>query len=305
MGGDRELLSMDGGGGAYLGGVESASGTSLRLAADPAFAGYIPPGPRLFNYTEASVVVLGGAGRGQVARVASNAWATDNRSWVIDAPFAVPLDATSVISIVPFRGDMVIAGNTFTDGGAIQLYAMAIRVVVAENVAARTSGFLSWGLNPHNWGVQPNFMTSFLSNVVAVGNAWGGQTGGFATVSASDQGGLVLNRAVVLRNNSVLNNAPIAIGGATVDVVVEGCRVAENDVGIAVANTTAGVWLRGNAFDAVGAPLVDFDFYAPGLSCCCNGTDAATGVAVVVKPFASYTACGSGSCEAGGAPDAW
>ena len=52
-------------------------------------------------------------------------------------------------------------------------------------------------------------------------------------------------------------------------------------------------------------PLASFEAYAPGLSCCCNGTDAATGVAVVVKPFVSYTACAEGSCEAAGAPDAW
>jgi len=304
MGGDRELLSMDGGGGAYVGGVASAAGTALRLAAEPTFAGYIPPGPRLFNYTEACVVVLDGAGKGQVARVVSNAWTTDNRSWTIDAPFAVPLDATSVISIVPFRGAMVIAANTFVDGGAIQLYAMAIRVVVAENVATRTSGFLSWGLNPHGWGVQPNFMTSFVDNVVAVGNAWGGQSGGFATASPGGDG-ITYNRAVVFRRNALLSNAPISVGGTTVDVIVEACHVAANDVGIAVSNTTAGVWLRGNTFDGVAAPLAAFASYAPGLACCCNATDAATGVAVVIKPFQSYTACTAGSCEAAGAPDAW
>jgi hypothetical protein len=306
MGGDRELLSMDGGGGAYLGAVESAAGTALRLAADPVFAGYIPPGPRLFNYTEACVVVLDGAGKGQVARVAANAWAPggDNRSWTIDAPFAVPLDATSVVSIVPFRGDMVVAGNAFVDGGAIQLYAMAIRVVVADNTAARTSGFKTWGLNPHGWGVQPNFMTSFLDNEVSVGNAWGGQSGGFESVSPIDN--TTYNRAVVFRRNAVLSNAPIAVGGATVDVVVEACHVAANDVGIAVSNaTTAGVWLRGNTFDGVAAPLAAFISYAPGLHCCCNATDAATGVAVVVKPAASYTACTAGDCEAPGAPDPW
>ena len=305
MGGDRELLSMDGGGGAYLGSAASCEGTALRLAADPVFAGYIPPGPRLFNYTEAAVVVLDGTGKGQVARVASNAWESDNRSWTLTAPFAVPLDATSVLSIVPFRGDMVFTGNSFIDGGAIQLYAMAIRVMLSENVATRTSGFLSWGLNPHNWGVQPNVMTSFLNNTVAVGNAWGGQTGGFATVSASDQGALTLNRGVVFRGNAALSNAAFAVGGSTVDVIVEACAVRDNDVGIAVSNSTSGVWLRGNVFERVAQPLASFVSYAPMLSCCCNATDAATGVAVVVKPMVSFTECSAGSCEAAGEPDPW
>ena len=152
MGGDRELLSFDGGGGAYLGGVASTSadGLVLTLSGDPVFAGYIPPGPKLFNYTEAAVCVLEGAGAGQVGRVASNDWAPGgtNKSWALQTPFAVPLDSTSVISIVPFRGDVIITANTFTDGGAIQLYAMAIGVVVSENVATRASRFMSWGLNP-------------------------------------------------------------------------------------------------------------------------------------------------------------
>lgn len=313
MGGDRELLSFDGGGGAYLGGVSAVSpdGLTLTLASQPVFAGYIPPGPKLFNYTEAAVCVLEGAGAGQVGRVVRNDWEAPggtNLSWVLQSPFLVPLDSTSLISIVPFRGDLILTGNTFTDGGAIQLYAMAINVMVSENTAMRTSGFLSWGLNPHNWGVQPNFFTSFVNNSVAVGNAWGGQTGGFATVSASDQGNLTLNRGVVLRGNTCFNNAPIAIGGNSADVVVEGCSVRHNDVGIAVDNaTTSGVWLRGNTFEEVGVEVTGMNNYAPGLSSCCNATDPSTGVPIVVKPFLSYTTCGAvgGSCEAHGEPDPW
>jgi hypothetical protein len=196
MGGDRELLSFDGGGGAYLGGIAatSADGLTLTLSAPPVFAGYIPPGPRLWNYTEAAVVVVEGRGKGQVARVARNDFSATNLSWVLEGAFAVDLDGTSVVSIVPFRGSIIITGNAFVDGGAIQLYAMAIGVTVTENTAVRTSGFLTWGLNPHNWGLQPNFYTTFENNSVLVGNAWGGQTGGFATVSASDQGNLTLNR---------------------------------------------------------------------------------------------------------------
>jgi hypothetical protein len=244
--------------------------------------------------------------------VVSNDWQQpggSNLTWVLQTPFLVPLDpATSLLSIVPFRGDLIVTGNTFTDGGAIQLYAMAINVMVSENTAVRTSGFLSWGLNPHNWGVQPNFFTSFINNSVAVGNAWGGQTGGFATVSASDQGNLTLNRGVVLRSNVCASNAGIAIGGNTADVVVEGCSVRRNNVGIAVDNaTTSGVWLRSNTFEEVGVEVTGMHNYAPGLSSCCNATDPATGVPIVVKPFLSYTTCGAvgGSCEAHGEPDPW
>lgn len=70
MGGDRELLSFDGGGGAYNGSVSatSADGRTLTLSGDPVYAGYIPPGPRLWNYTSAAIVVLSGMGAGTRTR---------------------------------------------------------------------------------------------------------------------------------------------------------------------------------------------------------------------------------------------
>lgn len=67
MGGDRELFSFDGGGGAYNGTVAatSADGRTLTLSADPVYAGYIPPGPRLLNYTGGAFLVLSGSGAGE------------------------------------------------------------------------------------------------------------------------------------------------------------------------------------------------------------------------------------------------
>lgn len=154
-------------------------------------------------------------------------------------------------------------------------------------------------------------MTQFLDNTVLVGNAWGGQTGGLGTVSSGyAQISGPMNRGIVMRRNALLNNAAIVVGGNSEDVIVEHCTVANNDVGVAVANTTAGVLLRGNTFANIsGSAQSGFDYYAPGLSCCCNDTDAFTGVKTVVKPFVSYTMCtaavGQGSCEAAGMPDPW
>lgn len=142
--------------------------------------------------------------------------------------------------------------------------------------------------------MQPNFFTTFNDNTVVVGNAWGGQTGGFGTVSAGDQGNLTLNRGVVFRRNTLLNNAPIAISGSTVDVVVEHCVIRNNEVGIAIANATSGVWLRGNYFQDVGLPFAgDVGCEGAGMDCFCNCTDPFTGVALEEKPFAAFGACGT------------
>ena len=147
--------------------------------------------------------------------------------------------------------------------------------------------------------MQPNFFTTFADNTVSVGNAWGGQTGGLGTVSASDQGSLSLNRGVVFRRNALLNNAPIAISGSTADVVVEHCLVRNNAVGIAVANaTTSGVWLRGNAFENVGAPTAAIGGAGAGAHSSCARTDPATGVTVAAEPFAPFAV---GACAVGAA----
>ena len=113
-------------------------------------------------------------------------------------------------------------------------------------------------------------------------------------------------QGLVFRGNACLNNAAMSIGGRSTDVLVEHNFVSHNDVGISVSpTTTSGVWLRGNTFEDVGTPFASFASYAPGLGCCCNSTDAATNVSIVVKPFASYTECTAGSCEAAGEPNPW
>ena len=128
-----------------------------------------------------------------------------------------------------------------------------VPTAVTENTALRASSFIAWGLNPHLWGIQPNFRVSFLNNSVAVGNAWGGQTGGMETASCAgpaDCGGNYagpMNRAIVFRDNVLRSNAAISIGGLTAGVIVEHNTILQNDVGVAVDNaTTSSVVVRGN-----------------------------------------------------------
>ena len=112
-----------------------------------------------------------------------------------------------------------------------------------------------------------------------------------------------LNRGVVLRGNVGVSDASILVGGSTAEVVVERNAISNADVGISVANTTAGVLLRGNTYANVRVHESRFDYYGAGLACCCNATDALTGVAFVVKPMRSFTSCASGSCQDAGEPD--
>ncbi len=148
FGADREMMTLDAAGGAYFGPVAAVDGSRLTLAADPVFKDYAPR-PHT-NWVGAAVQVLSGTGAGQYRFVAAHA----GREWRVDRPWAVEPDATSLLSIAPFRGQNLFVGNAFEDGGPFQLYAAAHDSIVAENKGARMDGFLVWGAEPARLGLS-------------------------------------------------------------------------------------------------------------------------------------------------------
>ena len=248
FGADREMMTLDAGGGAYFGRIAAVTGTQLTLAADPVFRDYAPK-PHS-DWTGAAVQILDGLGAGQYRFVTAHT----GRVWQVDRPWIVPPDATSRISIAPFRGQNLFIGNNFEDGGPFQLYGAAHDTIVAGNRATRMDGFLVWGLNPHGWGQQPSWGCQFLDNEIVEGNGYGHRTAGFGTAAGDDpkvyDGPMV--RGTIFRRNVCRNNASFHIGGATTDSVVEHCVVRNADIGIKVSPTAQGVLLRDNEFETVG-----------------------------------------------------
>ncbi len=251
FGADREMMTLDAAGGAYFGKLAAVDGTRLTLGADPVFRDYAPK-PHT-NWVGAAVHVLDGKGAGQYRFVTSHA----GREWHVDRPWAVAPDATSRISIAPFRGRNLFIGNRFEDGGAFQLYGAAHDSIVAGNRGARMDGFLVWGLNPHGWGQQPSWGCQFLDNEIVEGNGYGHRSASFGIVSGDDpkvyDGPLV--HGAIFRRNTLHNNARIVIGGVTEDVLVEHCTVRNSEVGIEVKPTALGVLLRENRFENVAEPV--------------------------------------------------
>lgn len=250
FGADREMMTLDAGGGAYLGHVAAINGNRLTLAADPVFKDYAPKPHH--NWSGAEVMILEGKGVGQYRIVTAH----QGRDWEVDRPWAVAPDATSIISIVPFRGRNLFIGNTCEDGGPFQLYGSAHECIVAENTGRRMDGFLVWGLDPHDWGQQPSWYCQFLDNRILEGNAYGHRTGGFGTAAAGAPGdgkGRSI-RDVVFRRNECQNNAGLSIGGNLHGAVVEHNVIEHADQGIAVRLPAAGVVLRANRFADVTTP---------------------------------------------------
>ena len=85
---DREMMTLDGGGGLYWGDVASADGTALVLTHNTSRAECMPGG---------NACVLDGTATGQCRRIIS---CDGRRKLRLEAPFASKLDGSSKLSIV-------------------------------------------------------------------------------------------------------------------------------------------------------------------------------------------------------------
>lgn len=260
---DRETFSLDGAGGAYVGKVARSEGCEITLAGDPQYRDYQMgllaqgkwPAELARNWVGAAVMVLDGTGVGQYRTVVKN----EGREWVVDRPWDVPLDETSLISIAVDRGRLLVVGNTFEDGGAVQLYSTALDTIVAENTARRIGGFLAWGMHHKGWAWTPNFRCQFLGNEILEGNGYGGEQAGFEAFSTRKPESVKefagpLVRGVVFRRNVCESNAGFSLEHGVAETLVEHCTIKRSDVGFQLKGDLRDVLLRGNVMEDVATP---------------------------------------------------
>jgi hypothetical protein len=250
---DREMVTLDGDGVAYFG-TAQANGTRLTLDADPVFRDYAPS-PHT-DYRGAVVYILEGTGAGQYRTVVAN----EGREWTVDRPWDAPPDGTSRLSIVPFRGRNLFIGNTFEDGGPLQLYGSAADVIVAENRGARMDAMFAWGLTQHGWGWHPAWRCQFLDNEFLEGSGYGARVQGPAflgvvTSAPNEQYSGPLARGNILRRNVLQAGSLINLTGTCQDTLVESCVVKRHPVGIRIGKDVQGVLLRRNVFEDVARPV--------------------------------------------------
>ena len=258
-GADREMMTLDSGGSAYVGKLASVNGTQLTLANDMNPHDYTPK-PRT-DWTDGVVQIMKGKGAGQYRFVVSD----KDRDWHVDRPWDVDPDKDSLVSITAFRGLCLYIENTFEDGGACQLYAAAHDSIVAGNKGSRMDGFAVWGINPHGWGLQPSWNCQFLDNEILEGNCYGMSSGGFGTIAYDETKQKEPAKAytdplvsgTIFRRNICHNNSGFGVGGAlTSDTIVEHCTVRNNEYGVQVAPLSKGVLLRDNTYQDVAKPEV-------------------------------------------------
>ena len=289
-GNDREMMTTDCCGGVYYGHVApqstAAPSTALTLAS-----------PMTSPQPGGALCVLEGTGAGDCRRLAVGA--SDSATAVtLAAPFAAPLDASSLVTLVPFQGHIAFVGNRYSDGGAVQLYGQALGCVMADNTFERTGGLAAWArsIDPHGWGTNQRNM--LRDNTFVEGNhvynyatkpnsaddpaASAYFPGGSKTLEpwtigslTNDQGMPVehsakranftgaFNRLIVIAGNVIENNGGIVVRGTSANVLVERNVIRQSDVGIHVNLTTTkgGVVVRANV-EPDGVPP-NFNPYAP------------------------------------------
>jgi hypothetical protein len=167
--GRNEAMTLDGPYGLYLGGVDSddvsfsADGAlrlqHLRTASPPPFAM-----PGRITAVGAAAIIMQGVGLGMVSRVV--AVSSDLRTYTISPPFEQPLDNSSVLSVVSYRGASIWEANAYLNATAFQLFGTSLDVVSAGNYFHNaTSGMESFGLY-YQGGWQPNYGVLFDGNTL-------------------------------------------------------------------------------------------------------------------------------------------
>jgi hypothetical protein len=252
---DREAMTSDAPGGLYYGNVAAASATTLTLASPLDDAAL----KSRSNWRGAGVMVLGGRGAGQVARVKSVAAQTIE----LEKPMEITPDNTSVITVTMMQQNYLFIDNTFVDAGlAIQYYGTSINHVAAGNKSTRTGGMSASGRWYHHY--QPSWYCQFLDNELSDGNTYRGGSNAeiFSGEAVLAVYGLQKspNRAPlamgeVLRRNRLLGNAHIEVlgGGDSAapgvrDVIVENNVVIQSDVPFKQDRGVIGLYLSGNHF---------------------------------------------------------
>jgi hypothetical protein len=160
----QQVVTNDGGGGAYFGPVASSTASTVTLADDPAWNWMGTTNP------EASVLaIVYGTGTGQYSFLQSYSGRTIN----LETPLKVLPDATSVVVISQYELNMTIAHNSFTNTlGTDIVLGDALEGVIEDSTMTNYGfGILISAFGPYGGPAAygPVMNTDVLRNTLAVG----------------------------------------------------------------------------------------------------------------------------------------
>lgn len=233
-------FTFDAGSAAYFGKV-SVEGTQVTLAEDPTYPKWAPEKSDLWR--RAVVCIQDGRGAGQWRRVVANR----GRQWEIDRPFDCPPDATSLVTIVPFNGRVLLVGNRFEDANWVNAgYGTSIDVVYAGNSLYRCAQLLNYGCAPST-DFQPCWYVQYFDNELHEGQTSIDTTG---SIRDTKRFPCPITRCTIHRRQVLDKDTggSITVSGQTRDVIVEGCVLGNEASTIRADGDARGVLFRDNTF---------------------------------------------------------
>lgn len=256
---DREVMTLDGGSGAYNGKIAKIEGQTIML----------PEGAVTNQWTEnkwvgGGVFIVEGKGTGQYRRITKHTL----KEIELDQPFLVNPDETSVISITTIRKNLFFINNEATDCGAYQFYGSAQNGVISGLKLKRTNGIVSRGSYIYQ-GKQPNWYIDIVNCKFTEGNYthWFGVNdrghSGYQSINLVGSGGSGLNIGTLIRHNdladfSYIRTSPGANPDAVTDVVIEdnNFRIAKTAISLGgSASQTSNVLIHNNHYEEVDSRL--------------------------------------------------
>lgn len=184
-GGDREVMTYDDAGGSYYGPLSAlgAGGdpTTVTLAHDAWPASDWEMG----GWAGGQMLVINGTGAHQIRRIVTPGVnitpCATNRTWVLDAPFAIPPTTTaegippSFVQIMPFRGRNIFFRDQYIETGPLQVYGHGVLNLVTQCTFSSVRGLMAWG-QWRGWNPPPPMNSSlWIDN--KEGGGWGGLMG--------------------------------------------------------------------------------------------------------------------------------
>jgi hypothetical protein len=239
-----EGMTTDAPGGAYYGTIDAVAGNVMTLTA-PAKTGRD-------SWAGGGVFILSGAGEGQY-RLVTN---IDGTNVVIDKPWTVEPDSTSMISITKLQRNYIFENNTFDDVGvAIQMYGSSVNEVAYRNTSSGTSGYVNSGRN--YYGIQPSWFVEWLDNTLGSNSAGKIPATLGVTVVHPLSPPATMNLCTVVTGNTLLGDSQVALTVAEltgqpdnfpyiVDALVQDNQIAHNNRAIHIGKGVANPMLVNN-----------------------------------------------------------
>ncbi len=232
-GGDREAITFDGHGTAYLGKVTETSGTTMTLVTAPQWGtehkDKIASWDTGLKYRETdcewhgvTVYIINGTGVGQYRNLVG----CDGNEIEIEKAWDIEPDEDSIISIGKFSGRDIFLENKFYDvGTGVQLYPPNVECVVSGNIMERAGNTLSGGqvttVTNGDPRAEVGWFSTFTDNVIAVGNSWGQLYSSIRIYGNNDVDTYPVSRGHIIKGNTIKSNGAVIIIGMSSDIIIE------------------------------------------------------------------------------------